>query len=264
METEMNLPSTHFTEIIESSKSNLIEQLIKLAKDFSLLKEERDSNELELIRVHHRAMLKLALVASHKDDDTGTHIVRVGYLAEYFCKLLNKSDELCLMIRLAAPMHDLGKVGIPDSILKKNGTLTPSEREVMNTHTLIGEKILKDDIPVFNLASIISSSHHEKHDGTGYPRGLRGELIPFVGKIVAIVDFFDALCMDRCYRKAFTYEKTFNEIKDRAGTHFDPKLTDLFLENYQNFKLLRERIDKKKVTYENILQFSALSFFDEN
>lgn len=263
MASKLQLGTAFIHEMVEASSSNLVEQLLKLAQDFSVLKGEKEANHDALVSAHHTTLCKLARVAASKDDDTGVHITRVGYLSEYLCHLLNKPQDFCFMVRLAAPMHDIGKVGVPDDILKKRGALTVDERLIMNQHAEIGEKILMDELPLFKLAALISLTHHEKYDGTGYPRGLAKEAIPLVGRIVALVDFFDALTMDRCYRKAFSYEETYQQIEKLAGTHFDPAVTEVFLKHYKQFERLKKHIDQKAISYEQMLKYSALSFFDK-
>jgi putative two-component system response regulator len=140
-------------------------------------------------------------------------------------------DEVNLMIH-ASPMHDIGKIGVPDQILLKPGKLTPEEFEKMKEHTLIGYKILSgSDSTLLKLASEIALSHHEKYDGSGYPYGLSGEEIPLSGRIVAVVDVFDALTSRRPYKEPYPNEKAYEIIRQGSGTHFDPKIVELFFGN---------------------------------
>ena len=215
-----------------ASQLDLSEQLYSLAKDLNLVKKELDNVLLKIARTEFEVLMKLALVAEYKDTDTGVHIHRIGYMAELLSTLLRQPPEYSFLIRLAAPMHDVGKLGIPDHILQKPGKYDESERKIMNQHPIIGAKILDiSDNTLFQLAAQIALSHHEKYDGTGYPYGLAGEDIPLVGRIVAMVDFYDALTMDRCYREAMPDEKALELLKAGKGSHFDPHMVEVFEDN---------------------------------
>ena len=215
---------------------------------------ERNAALQEVTRAHHEALLHLALAADFKDDDTGAHIVRIGYLAEALALLLGEKVAYARMLRRAAPMHDIGKIGIPDGILKKPGPLTPDERTVMNTHPAIGAEILdRSRAPVFRLAAEVALTHHERFDGRGYPRGLQGERIPLSGRITALVDFFDALTMDRVYRPACSVEKTLAMILEERGKAFDPHIVDMFTANAGNLDALRIRISQQRPTFAQML-----------
>ena len=142
----------------------------------------------------------------------------------------------------ASPMHDIGKVAIPDNILKKPAQLTDIEFKIMKTHTEIGYGLLKgSNREVLNAAAIVAYEHHEKYDGSGYPRGLKGDDIHIYGRITAIADVFDALGSERCYKKAWKDEKIFQLLEEERGKHFDPKLIDLFLENKNKFLKIRDK-----------------------
>jgi putative two-component system response regulator len=155
-------------------------------------------------------------------------------------------------------MHDVGKIGVPDSVLKKPGGLTPEERQQMNMHPEIGFKMLGDtDVPLHQLAAKIALTHHEKYDGSGYPNGLRGEEIPFAGRVVALVDYFDALTMDRCYRKAFSDDVAVDMIRQERAKHFDPLIVDTFLANIEVFKTLREAVNANPINFESLTMVSA-------
>ena len=198
--------------------------------------------------------MKLALVAEYKDTDTSVHIHRIGYMAELLCILLNQPAEFCFLMRLAAPMHDVGKLGIPDNILQKAGEYTADERAIMNQHPVIGAKILDiSNNTLFQLAARIALSHHEKFDGSGYPYGLSGDNIPFVGRVVALVDFYDALTMDRCYRKAFSDEVALEMLKSQRGIHFDPDMVDVFVKNQQAFIDLRTKVNSTETSFDNLI-----------
>ena len=146
-------------------------------------------------------------------------------------------------------MHDVGKIGIPDAVLKKSQGLSEEEWAVMRRHPEFGARILGGSgVPVLEMAAEIAYCHHEKYDGTGYPRGLEGEAIPEVARIVALIDYFDALTMDRVYRKALPDDQVLEMIRQQSGLHFDPRLTLRFLENAQRFIDLRDQINREAVT----------------
>lgn len=175
-------------------------------------------------------------------------------MAELLCILLNQPAEFCFLMRLAAPMHDVGKLGIPDNILQKAGEYTPEERAIMNQHPVIGAKILDiSNNTLFQLAARIALSHHEKFDGSGYPYGLSGDNIPFVGRVVALVDFYDALTMDRCYRKAFSDEVALEMLKSQRGIHFDPDMVDVFVKHQQAFIDLRTKVNGTETSFDNLI-----------
>lgn len=153
-----------------------VEQMEQLIQDFGRMYRERNDLLKEVTRAHHETLLRLAMAAELKDDDTGSHIVRIGYLSEALALRLGCRIEFASLLRKAAPMHDIGKVGIPDTILKKGGPLDPQERLVMNRHAEIGARLLgQSRIPVFQMAAEIAASHHERFDGKGYPEGLAGD-----------------------------------------------------------------------------------------
>ena len=204
--------------------------------------------------------MKLALVAEYKDTDTSVHIHRIGYMAELLSTLLNQPPEFSFLIRLAAPMHDVGKLGISDNILQKPGKYDDTERQIMNQHPIIGAKILDiSDNTLFQLASRIALSHHEKYDGSGYPYGLSGTEIPFIGRIVALVDFYDALTMDRCYRKAMSDENALELLKAGRGKHFDPHMVDVFEANQQLFIELRNLVNNSETSFENLISHDLVN-----
>lgn len=220
-------------------------QLVRLLQDFHQLRRQREQAYEALARAHRVTLSKLALAAEYKDGDTGIHIVRIGALSAYLARLLGKPEAWCRDIELAAPMHDIGKIGIPDSILKKPGGLTAQEREIMQTHPLIGAQILGNtDVPVLAMAAEIALGHHERWDGSGYPRGLAGEAIPESARIVAVIDFIDALTMDRCYRKALSDAETLTMLQATRGSHFDPAIVDAAVAAFPRLTALRDAINR--------------------
>lgn len=178
---------------------------------------------------YESAIFMLGEAGHYNDTDTGEHIWRMSAYAGVLAKTAGWKSDLIELLVLAAPMHDTGKIGIPDSILKAPRKLTSEEWEIMKKHSEIGASILeKSKTPVFVMAAEVALNHHEKWDGTGYPKGLKGEAIPESARIVAIADVFDALTMERPYKKPWTIEDAIEEIKRGAGNHFDPKLVTLF------------------------------------
>ncbi|WP_347986197.1 HD domain-containing phosphohydrolase [Methylomonas sp. AM2-LC] len=167
----------------------------------------------------------------YRDNDTGLHIWRMAAYSKTLAKALGWTEPNVELLELAAPMHDTGKIGIPDSILCKPGKLTPEEWKIMQTHSQIGYDILsKSDAPLLKLAAEIALHHHEKWNGTGYPNALKEKDIPESARIVAIADVFDALTMDRSYKKAWPVEQAINMIKENAAQHFDPYMVSCFMD----------------------------------
>ncbi len=193
----------------------------------------------------------LARLAEYRDNETGRHVIRVGRYSGLLARQLGLDEDTCELIENAAPLHDIGKIGIPDAILLKEGKLTPEEYEIMQrhvalgkgafepmsqhemrtvrSHTVLGEMMVNvSTSPLLTMASQIALTHHERWDGTGYPIGLSGEDIPISGRIVAAADVFDALSNKRPYKPAFPMEKCFNILDEGSGTQFDPQVVAAF------------------------------------
>src|SRR3989338_2128412 len=174
-------------------------------------------------------ILRLAIAAEYKDPDTGNHILRISDYATELAKAIGLPEEETELLRYASPMHDIGKIGIPDRILQKPGKLTPGEWEIMKQHTMIGSRMFKGSkSALLHTAGIIAETHHEKFDGSGYPQGLKGEVIPLVGRIVAIVDVFDAIVSKRCYKEKYPFEKGMEYIQTLGNNYLDPRLVEVF------------------------------------
>jgi putative two-component system response regulator len=197
-----------------------------------LLERRVRERTTELEGAYLDTLERLAIAAEFRDDETGRHTERVGETAALLGAALGMSDDDVFLVRRAAPLHDVGKIGIPDAILRKPDTLTADEWEVMRTHTTIGARILSGGRShVVQLAEEIALNHHEHWDGEGYPRGLRGDAIPLVGRLVMVADAFDALTSDRVYRKAWPSEQVLAYIRQYSGKRFDPRITAVLERN---------------------------------
>ena len=190
---------------------------------------------------------RLSIASEFRDDDTGTHIKRVSLYCAVVAHRMGLSKSDIENILYAAPMHDVGKIGIPDLILLKPAKLNPQEWEIMKQHTVIGAKILNgSDAEFIRLGETIALSHHEKWDGSGYPKGLKGKEIPIAGRITAIADVFDALTSRRPYKEAFSVEKSLNMIRDGREKFFDPDATDAFFANQDEILAIKKQYDDDK------------------
>lgn len=184
----------------------------------------------ELERTRLKIVQCLGRAAEYRDNETGNHIIRVSQVSALLAKKLGWNDACSELMLHASPMHDLGKIGIPDHVLLKPGKFEPEEREIINTHTTIGAALLDDDdSALLRLSREIALSHHEKWDGSGYPNGLAGEAIPQSGRIVAVADVFDALTSSRPYKNPWTIDNAIAFVRDNAGSHFDPAVVACFL-----------------------------------
>lgn len=193
------------------------------------------------------AIFMLGEAGHYNDTDTGVHIWRMSAYARALAEAAGWSGTLAERLELAALMHDTGKIGIPDGILKAPRKLTDEEWGKMKTHTVIGYNILKmSDTPIFHMAAEVALRHHEKWDGSGYPNGLSGDAIPESARIVAIADVFDALTMKRPYKEAWTVEAAMAEIRRSAGTHFDPRLADLFCTLQPEIEKIKREWDRRQ------------------
>jgi HD-GYP domain-containing protein (c-di-GMP phosphodiesterase class II) len=189
----------------------------------------RALSELEIAQAE--TVRRLSMAVEFRDEDTGAHIERIGRFSTLLSRAAGMSPEFCRRIGYAAPLHDVGKVAIPDAILLKPGSLTPQERAIVETHAEEGHRLLRgSSSSILDMGATIALSHHERWDGGGYPRGLAAENIPIEGRIVAIADVFDALTSHRVYRDAFTVEKAVEMMLEQADRHFDPVLLHKFME----------------------------------
>ena len=199
------------------------------------LHEELEDTQREII-------YKMGEIGESRSNETGNHVKRVANYSKLLATLYGLNEKECDILFTASPMHDIGKVGIPDAILNKAGKLDDDEWKIMRKHCVIGYNILKNSKrEILKAAAIVAMEHHEKWDGTGYPRKIKEKEIHIYGRITAIADVFDALGSDRCYKKAWEDEEIFELLKEQKAKHFDPELVDLFFENIDKFIEIRDR-----------------------
>jgi len=219
------------------------EQLMKFADDLKKTVSDLKAVNQELKGAYLDTIHRLILAAEYKDEDTGDHVVRMSRYSALIAEKLDLSPKEFQDILYAAPMHDVGKIGIPDNILMKPGKLTEKEFEFMKTHNTIGAKILANSrAEIIQLAQQIAISHHEKWNGKGYPQGHSGDKIPLVGRIVGIADVFDALTSKRPYKDPYPIEVAVDIIKKERGEHFDPDVADILLENIDEFVKIKAEV----------------------
>jgi putative two-component system response regulator len=193
-----------------------------------------EDTRLEVVR-------RLGRAAEYKDNETGMHVVRMSKIAHLLARAMGMSEEDGKLLLHASPMHDIGKIGIPDYVLLKPGKLDADEWAIMKTHAQIGAEILGDHpSPLMQMARMVALTHHEKWDGSGYPKGLKGEEIPLVGRVTAVADVFDALTSVRPYKKGWPIDEAVQYIKDNAGSHFDPAVVEKFCDHLVEIIDIRE------------------------
>lgn len=226
-----NLLMLHKSQLLIESKAALLEDEVKKATMDIL------DSELETLNV-------VGKTAEYKDPETGAHIYRVCHYARTLARACGLTETMQDVIFNASPLHDIGKVGVPDSILLKPGPLDEDEWVTMKNHTLIGYEILKKSKSKYLKAgAIIAFSHHEKYDGTGYPKGLKGESIPLFGRIVAICDVFDALTSKRPYKDAWSFDRALDYMNGQKGKHFDSELIAHFNDSIDDIRKIYDLTD---------------------
>jgi putative two-component system response regulator len=218
------------TEFLARAKN-----MLALNRSHKHLANEVRKATSKLIEQERETIFCLAKAAEYRDPETGAHILRMAHYSKHIAQHLGLSADQQDLLLQAAPMHDIGKVGTPDMILLKPGRLTPEEFEIMKQHAVIGFEVLNaNSSPLLKVAAEIAHTHHEKFDGTGYPRGLKGDAIPLFGRIVAVADVFDALTSERPYKKAWRIEEASKWLKEGAGAHFDPACIQAFFSDFDD------------------------------
>jgi len=255
----------HSFDILDYTLDKVLEKarLIRENRDYqNNLEQLVQQRTAELEATRRQVMQRLSRAAEYKDNETGRHVIRVGEISALLSRAVGLPEERCEMLRECAPLHDVGKIGIPDDILLKPGKFTEAEWKVMQLHCMYGCEILgpltsKDeahqacldplhalalaDNELLGLSRILALLHHERWDGKGYPFGLAGEAIPLEARVVAVVDVYDALSSDRPYKVAFSEEKCHQIIRDGAGTLFDPQVVEAFFRHAEDIRVIRER-----------------------
>lgn len=221
----------------------------ELKKQNEVLEEKVCERTKELNETRLEIIRRLTMAAEYRDNETGQHIIRMSKMCALLGKTIGMNESQYDLLLNASPMHDIGKIGIPDRVLLKPGKLDPEEWEIMKTHTVIGAELLSGhSSELMEMARIIALTHHEKWNGTGYPEGLKGEEIPLVGRICAVCDVFDALTSDRPYKKAWSIEDSLSEIYKNSGKDFDPKLVEAFKKVKDDIiKIIEDRTDTKGI-----------------
>jgi putative two-component system response regulator len=249
-------------EVLARVKTHIeLHQVRRKLKELNLyLADQVEQQVKEIADSQLATILAVSKLAENRDDDTGHHIERTRILCKILAEQLATlphysqtiSDNFITNIYHAAPLHDIGKIGIPDSILLKPGKLTSEEFDVMKTHATIGATTLQavqhryPGNEFINMGIALTRSHHEKWDGSGYPDGLKGEAIPLCGRIMALVDVYDALRSKRTYKDAFTHERSCSIIEEGAGRHFDPTIVEAFTVLQSEFEMIAEGVDEKR------------------
>ena len=225
-----NLLTLRCQQKIISNRAHWLEQQVQIATE-AIQERERET------------LLRLAKAGEYRDEGTGNHVLRIAHYSRLMAEALSFSAQQCEDIGLAAPMHDIGKVGIPDRILLKPGRLTEDEFRVVREHARIGYEILKDSPSHYlQLGATIALSHHERFDGSGYPHGIAGAAIPLAARIVAVADVFDALTSARPYKRPWSVTAAVQYIRDLSGSHFDPDCVGAFLGNLEAIRTVRKQL----------------------
>ena len=250
---EMNDIAENFNSVLmkyNDADREVREQAVRLlyTRDISLYNEK-------LQAAYRDTIYRLVIAAEYKDEDTGNHIVRIGQYCTFIAEKLCLPSSEVQSIKYAAPMHDVGKIGIPDNILTKKGKLTEKEFKVIKNHTIIGANILaKSDAEIIQMAQKIALSHHEKWNGTGYPYGFSGEKVDMAGRIVCLADCFDALISKRPYKNPYPIEVACDIIIKDRGKFFDPQIVDIFLDNVDELvKIRKESSSSENVPLSELL-----------
>jgi putative two-component system response regulator len=220
----------------------------KLMNHAAWLAEEVSKATAKIKEQERETIFCLAKAAEYRDPETGAHILRMAHYSKHIASMLGLSIEQQNLLLEASPMHDIGKVGIPDSILLKPSKLTDEEFAFMKHHAVIGYELLNTSrFPLLQVAAEIAYTHHEKFDGSGYPRGLSGNNIPLFGRIVAVADVFDALTSERPYKKSWDVEQSSQLLKDGSGRHFDPCCVEAFFKNFDDVMEIKNKFMDEQI-----------------
>ena len=232
LRTEAQLKLKASFDAVERERAELEEAVERRVADFRTALEDLGTAQRRTHRAHLDTVRSLVLAAESKDVGTAAHVERIARYSEVIARGLRLAPHEIEFIREASPMHDIGKIGIPDAILLKPGPLTSEERRIIQEHPKIGARILQgSDAEVLRVGGVIALCHHERWDGTGYPEGLAGQEIPLEARICGIADVFDALTVDRCYGDALPNDVVYEMLKNERGRHFDPMILDVFFEH---------------------------------
>ena len=197
--------------------------------------------KIEIEETQKEVVFTMGAIGEARSKETGNHVKRVAEYSYLLAKYYGLPEKECEMLKQASPMHDIGKIAIPDAVLNKPGRFDEEERRIMDTHAQLGYDMLKySNRPLLKMAAIVAYEHHEKYNGTGYPNQLKGENIHIYGRITALADVFDALGSARVYKPAWDDERIFSMFKEERGEHFDPKLMDIFFEHLDEFLQIRD------------------------
>ena len=236
-----------FGALIDVTKEMVLEEQRQIEEESLRLQHQELEKKLEeqnkeLWKVQLDMIYRLAQATSIRDNHTGLHITKMSHYCDILSQAAGLADETRELLFHATAMHDVGKIGISETILQKPGKLSDQEFEIMKTHSIIGAKLLSgNDSPLLKMAKSVALNHHERWDGTGYPNGISHEEIPLTGRIAAICDVFDALTSDRPYKKAWDIDKALSQITREKGTKFDPKLVDLFVDQRESIEEIRNQ-----------------------
>jgi putative two-component system response regulator len=245
---------------------------LELSMATQALRTERDQLEQTVhertaqLRTSYQSVIgMLTRAAGFKENESGLHVMRTGEYAALIARTIGLTEEQCQHMQLAMPMHDIGKIGIPEDILRKPGPFTAEEREIMEHHARIGFHILNDtaSTPLTRLAAEIALYHHEHWDGNGYPQGLKGDEIPLSGRIAAICDVYDALRSARPYKTAWSADNTLTFFRERAGTHFDPELVQVFERIFDQLESIQKSmVDEAPKSLEELTRLAGSPISD--
>jgi putative two-component system response regulator len=234
----LEIENREHREVLERAVENRTAALSDAVSQLQRSEQELRMHQEETVR-------RLSSMAELRDLETGRHLERMSSYCALIAERFGFSRERVELMRLASPMHDVGKIGIPDNILLKPATLTPDEFQIMQQHTVIGYRILSgSEAELLALAATLAWTHHERFDGSGYPRGIAGDEIPIEGRIAAVADVFDALTTDRIYRPAFGAERAIEMMREQRGAHFDPDVLDCFLDAMESVEEIRIGYDR--------------------